>query len=113
MILSLTEVTMYLVIFAEMYKSNKQVIGLVSPTIIQKRNQSNIMTLWGQAVAFAGNFFVLTLLMAFLNLAFIRQFVEEATYPIVISFTGALTSIVDLYSSPEMRKFLFEKKDQN
>lgn len=109
LLLSAIEVTIYGFIFFDSYLNNKAIVGLVSPDIIKKRNQSHVITLGGQALAFVGNVFVLLLVMAFLNVPAIHQYLEEASYVIILCFTGALTSIVDLYSSPEMRKFLVEK----
>ena len=99
----------YCIISLDLFMNDRRVMGLVSPEVIQKQRQSHVMTLGGQALAFIGNAFALFTLMAFLNLSSIQQYVEEASYMLVVCFSGALTSIVDLYSSPEMRKFLLNK----
>lgn len=114
-LVGMTELTIYGGLFYQMYKHDKHnMMGLVSPEVIKKRNQNNVMTIGGQTLAFVGNMAVLVFFIAVLNLSFIHDSVDEAANGVLIMIvTEAANCMVHLYSSPEMRKFLFEKTDKN
>jgi len=70
------------------------------------------LTVGGQSLAFIGNFVVLMFIIAVLNLSTMNKNVDEAALAVlIIVIAEAANSLVHLYSSPEMRKFLLEKTD--
>ena len=106
----LIELGSYITIFIHIFRLNAQTpVGLVSPDIMRKRRLSNVLNLWGQSLAFLSTFLIIGLVICVINLPLVRLYFEEATVMIVASVLEAIKSVVLLYSSPEMREFMFER----
>lgn len=109
---SLVELGSYGCIFIQTFQANAQTpVGLVSPNIMKQRHLNNVMTLGGQTLVFVSKIMILVLAICLVNCPFLRDYFEEAAIMVVVVVMEGIKSVVQLYSSPEMRRFMFNKND--
>ena len=107
-VFSVGEAVSYLVIFHHIFKHNKNIgiAKILAPDIIKARNRGHAITLLGQVLNFMSEIFIFGL---FLTVSNPNSFgMEPATFCVFACFISAILSILQLASSPEIQRFVFQ-----
>ena len=97
-----------MVIFHHIFKHNKNIgiAKVLAPDVIKARNRGHAITLLGQVLNFLSEIFIFGL---FLTVSNPNSFgMEPATFCVFACFISAMLSVLQLASSPEIQRFVFQ-----
>ncbi len=98
---SLSEVSLYVILFLDLFNHDKSMVKSLGLDTIRSRNRRNAITLGGQAVCFAIEVTFLISFAIVMNLGG----VDRALYVISMPVGSAMTSIGNLAASPEVKRY--------
>ena len=108
--LIILELACYIYLFLFLKKQNQSLIKVLQEDILRKRSKKNTITLIGSSITFAIELFYANLMPILINFGKIAGFFEPAAIPCALICIMALTTMTQILTSPELRKYCVEEK---